>query len=70
MELDAGTVAFGGDGVPGDLLAEGAVLAPLVADQDEARVPGLRLERLHLLDGHDRFGHGTVVPRRLAANRG
>src|SRR5206468_12520300 len=63
VERDARPSPLGGEGIAGDLLAEGRVLAPLVVAQDEARVAGLRLEGLDLGDGDERVGHGLTVPR-------
>src|SRR2546423_14423201 len=63
VEGDTRRSPLGSDRVARDLLSEGRVLAALVVAEDEPRVAGLRLERLHLGDGDDRIGHGGCLPR-------
>ena len=55
--------SFSSECVASDLLTKGRVLTPLVITQDEARVPRLGLERLHLGNGHNGFGHDRSLPR-------
>src|SRR5207247_1234471 len=62
VELDARAAPLGHDRLPRDRLLEGRVLGAVVRPQHEARVAGLRLERLHLGNVHDRLGHHRRVP--------
>jgi NADPH:quinone reductase-like Zn-dependent oxidoreductase len=63
VELDSRTLTLCGERLTRDRFLEGGVFAAAVVDQNETRVPRLRLVRLDALDVDDCFRHVVQVPR-------
>src|SRR5581483_6019296 len=68
VEFDVRAAPFRRNRSARDRLLEGRVLPAGVVADDEARVAGLRLVRLHLFDPDGCFGHGALLPAAAAAH--